>query len=192
MTEYCSAGFPHSEISGSQDICSSPKLIAACHVLRRLLMPRHSPCALYSLTYLEILVLYSWIMQAITDSFTQNCNCYPLLLQKCSTIKNSQLSSRFLWKTSLLPCFSSHLIHCSVFKVQLSSTQTPYHSQQRSRYFSLISLCLLFDSQTLALVCESSQNLTILIFLRPDANVQSLERFHLFSKALWLLLSWWR
>ena len=82
-----------------------------------------------------------------------------------------------------MPCFSSHLIHCSVFKVQLSSTQTPYHSQQRSRYFSLISLCLLFDSQTLALVCESSQNLTILIFLRPDANVQFLERFHLFSKA---------
>ena len=29
----------------------SPKLIAACHVLHRLLMPRHSPCALYSLTY---------------------------------------------------------------------------------------------------------------------------------------------
>ena len=23
-----------------------------------------------------------------------------------------------IWKTSLLPCFSSHLIHCSVFKVQ--------------------------------------------------------------------------
>ena len=88
-----------------------------------------------------------------------------------------------------MPCFSSHLIHCSVFKVQLSSTQTPYHSQQRSRYFSLISLCLLFDSQTLALVCESSQNLTILIFLRPDANVQFLERFHLFSKAFQLLLS---
>ena len=50
LLEYCSSGFPHSEISGSQDICSSPKLIAACHVLRRLLMPRHSPCALYSLT----------------------------------------------------------------------------------------------------------------------------------------------
>ena len=50
LTEYCSAGFPHSEIHGSMDICSSPWLIAACHVLRRLLMPRHSPCALYSLT----------------------------------------------------------------------------------------------------------------------------------------------
>ena len=50
MTGYCPAGLPHSEISGSMDICSSPKLIAACHVLRRLLMPRHSPCALSSLT----------------------------------------------------------------------------------------------------------------------------------------------
>ena len=47
---YCPCGLPHSEIPGSMDICSSPRLIAACHVLRRLLMPRHSPCALYSLT----------------------------------------------------------------------------------------------------------------------------------------------
>ena len=52
MTEYCSAGFPHSEICGSKDICSYPQLIAACHVLHRLLMPRHSPCALLSLTSL--------------------------------------------------------------------------------------------------------------------------------------------
>ena len=44
-------GFPHSEISGSKLICSSPKLIAAYHVLHRLLMPRHSPCALISLTF---------------------------------------------------------------------------------------------------------------------------------------------
>ena len=43
--------FPHSYISGSKLICSSPKLIAAYHVLHRLLMPRHSPCALCSLTY---------------------------------------------------------------------------------------------------------------------------------------------
>ena len=43
--------FPHSDISGSQLICSSPKLFAACHVLRRLPMPRHSPYALLSLNY---------------------------------------------------------------------------------------------------------------------------------------------
>ena len=50
VTEGCSAGFPHSEIGGSSDICSSPQLIAAYHVFHRLLVPRHPPCALYSLT----------------------------------------------------------------------------------------------------------------------------------------------
>jgi hypothetical protein len=44
------SGFPHSEIPGSKPACGSPRLIAACHVLRRLLAPRHSPYALSSLT----------------------------------------------------------------------------------------------------------------------------------------------
>src|SRR5216117_1868991 len=39
-------GLPHSEILGSQLVCSSPRLIAAYHVLRRLPVPRHPPCAL--------------------------------------------------------------------------------------------------------------------------------------------------
>ena len=50
--EVCSCGFPHSDISGSMDICSSPKLIAAYHVFHRLLVPRHPPCALIRLTNL--------------------------------------------------------------------------------------------------------------------------------------------
>ena len=49
--EVCSCGFPHSDIHGSKDICSSPWLFAAYHVFRRLLVPRHPPCALSSLTY---------------------------------------------------------------------------------------------------------------------------------------------
>ena len=49
--EVCSWGFPHSEISGSMDICSSPWLFAACHVFHRLLVPRHPPCALLRLTF---------------------------------------------------------------------------------------------------------------------------------------------
>ena len=69
ILEYCSSGFPHSEISGSTDICSSPKLIAACHVLRRLLMPRHSPCALYSLTLRDILVLFLELCRQSTGYF---------------------------------------------------------------------------------------------------------------------------
>ena len=51
MTELSSAGFPHSDICGSIVICTSPQLFAAYHVLHRLLVPRHSPCALSCLTF---------------------------------------------------------------------------------------------------------------------------------------------
>ena len=44
-------GFPHSDTCGSMDICSSPQLFAAYHVLHRLLVPRHPPCALSCLTF---------------------------------------------------------------------------------------------------------------------------------------------
>nr|ADI16941.1 hypothetical protein [uncultured Marinimicrobia bacterium HF0010_18O13] len=39
---------PHSEISGLAVVCTYPKLIAAYHVLHRLHVPRHPPCALSS------------------------------------------------------------------------------------------------------------------------------------------------
>ena len=50
MTGVRPAGFPHSDICGSRDICSSPQLFAAYHVFLRLLVPRHPPCALSCLT----------------------------------------------------------------------------------------------------------------------------------------------
>ena len=50
ILEVFSSRFPHSDISGSMDICSSPKLFAAYHVFHRLLVPRHPPCALTTLT----------------------------------------------------------------------------------------------------------------------------------------------
>ena len=52
IPEGFSGGFPHSDISGSLDICSSPKLFAAYHVFHRLLVPRHPPYALISITNL--------------------------------------------------------------------------------------------------------------------------------------------
>ena len=51
VTEVCSAGFPHSDICGSMDICSSPQLFAAYHVFLRLSVPRHPPYALSNLTF---------------------------------------------------------------------------------------------------------------------------------------------
>ena len=95
LTEYCSAGFPHSVISGSTAICASPKLIAACHDLHRLLMPRHSPCALNSLTYFlaaarkvslwfsefELCRLQSYLeIVCFTLKSSTNNLCFPLLL----------------------------------------------------------------------------------------------------------------
>jgi hypothetical protein len=56
-------GFPHSDISGSTLARNSPKHFAACHVLRRLLAPRHPPHALSSLTY----------------AFTRLARCWPAL-----------------------------------------------------------------------------------------------------------------
>ena len=75
--------FPHSEICGSKLICSSPQLIAACHVLHRLSMPRHSPYALLRLNYLSILGILSGSSLSLellchTCSFLwQNCFFYP-------------------------------------------------------------------------------------------------------------------
>src|ERR687888_400372 len=43
-------GFPIRKSAGQSLFSSSPRLIAAVHVLLRLLVPRHPPCALHILT----------------------------------------------------------------------------------------------------------------------------------------------
>ena len=43
-------GFPIRRSPDITPVCGSPELIAACHVLHRLILPRHPPCALSSLT----------------------------------------------------------------------------------------------------------------------------------------------
>ncbi len=62
-------GLPHSEIPGSKPVCSSPGLIAACHVLHRFSAPRHPPSTLSSLT----------IKYLRRESFS---SIYPTLLSK--------------------------------------------------------------------------------------------------------------
>ena len=78
-------GFPHSDIRGSKLICSSPRLIAACHVLHRLPMPRHPPYALLRLNYLRQFVPASLVLALSKNCcvpylqcFWQNCFFYPL------------------------------------------------------------------------------------------------------------------
>ena len=93
-------GFPHSEICGSKLICSSPQLIAACHVLRRLPMPRHSPYALLRLNYLQQFDLLPWFslfariaVSIHLQCFWQNCFFYPT--EKPDFLRVSPLSFMF-------------------------------------------------------------------------------------------------
>ena len=69
--------FPHSDISGSMDICSSPKLFAAYHVFLRLLMPRHSPYALSSLTFFSII---NFVLLRCSHSKSSHIPMYAPLL----------------------------------------------------------------------------------------------------------------
>ena len=66
----------HSEICGSKCAYHSPQLIAVNHVLHRLLMPRHSPCALSHFTYrfMSFSVLLNLLRFFRFASGSQNCS----------------------------------------------------------------------------------------------------------------------
>jgi hypothetical protein len=116
LTRYCRAGFPHSEISGSKLMCSSPKLFAAYRVLHRLLMPRHSPCALISLTF------SFWFSSELLKELCRhskkfslaNCNFFTHCTRKGTLFHNC-----FVASSVASACL--HHIQCSVFKVHLAS-----------------------------------------------------------------------
>ena len=70
---------PHSEIVGLAGVCPLPTLIAAYHVLHRLLAPRHPLCALCN--------LISFSQNQFAIRFFQNGGqrtSYPLLGSRCS------------------------------------------------------------------------------------------------------------
>ena len=138
MAEYCSAGFPHSEISGSMLMCSSPKLIAACHVLLRLLMPRHSPCALSSLTSsgqvpypslpckhvssltsLSLLLLANPLALGFARIYGSQELCRP---QSSLATLFYPFQSSTICVCPLLLASHAFNLHCSVFKVQLPAS----------------------------------------------------------------------
>ena len=65
ITELSSAGFPNSDISGSMAMYASPKHFAAYHVHLRLPVPRHSPCALSCLTFLQHKLAFVSVLKTI-------------------------------------------------------------------------------------------------------------------------------
>ena len=130
---------PHSEICGSTAICAYPQLIAACHVLLRLPVPRHSPCALFSLTVVLLLkilsanvrfsefvvshlILLSFVFAVALFSFQGACPVSLQFSESRGQVPSSAFSyhplassaSRFLLPTSSfrypLPIFCSFLL----------------------------------------------------------------------------------
>ena len=124
MTEYCSAGFPHSVIHGSMDMCSSPWLIAACHDLLRLLMPRHSPCALISLTFGGTHRRRIWFS---FKNYADHREVSIRLSLFYPTIRASTISCFIC-----LFCCLLHILHlrCSVFKVRTFWSLKPDRNAQ--------------------------------------------------------------
>ena len=106
-------GFPHSEISGSKFICNSPKLIAAYHVLHRLLMPRHSPCALISLTSSES-AHFRLLILTLVNSYRQSI-WFSMTVELCRLIKKFSLAKNcilpFLIKKVFLYCCLLIILH---------------------------------------------------------------------------------
>ena len=110
--KYCFRGFPHSEICGSMLICSSPQLIAAYHVLLRLLMPRHSPCALHSLTsFVQALVWFSELCKLHKKVFYWlNCIITQFLFLTVASLSSHHFSM-FSFQGPIERPKSAHISH---------------------------------------------------------------------------------
>jgi hypothetical protein len=105
VIRFCRIGFPHSEIPGSMPTCGSPRLIAACHVLHRLLLPRHPPCALSSLTT-KFTQLTSALRRSMPANFMMHfsiCSSLPTVIadrgapaESKALIKHTHFNSRLV------------------------------------------------------------------------------------------------
>ena len=83
-------GLPHSEIRGSTSARLSPRLIAACHVLHRLSVPRHPPDALNTLDHAS-----TWRGVSPANSVTRRDKTL-LRHRACNPVWNRRAASKHL------------------------------------------------------------------------------------------------
>ena len=89
------------------DICSLPQLIAACHVLHRLLVPRHPPYALFNLTSC-LSFSRSASLPSLASVLTYLCTLRSSLLQRLA-VREKILRSSYQF-SSLLALTESKII----------------------------------------------------------------------------------
>ena len=134
-------GFPHSEISGSQPVCGSPKLIAAYHVFHRLSVPRHPPCALLCLTFCTV---HRMIQSSVV---VHDYNCLSIFRSTTYHCFGKQQSHFCSDEQNRSCCFDVCLFLYSVFKVPkhvASNVLSGYLSTSRmeTKRFELSTPCL--------------------------------------------------
>ena len=152
MSEYCSDGFPHSEIHGYNGYLLLPV------AYRSLSRPSSAPDAkafpLRSFQ-LDLFEIFGSHLVELCRQF--NGSSLSKLLPsslRCSTIKTNYL---------LLPCLSLF----SLFSFQgTTSTEASYRSQPHKRDCSFTSLCLLFLADPLSL--GSARSAGVFWSLKPD------------------------
>ena len=138
VMESSSIGFPHSDVCGSMLACSSPQLIAACHVLRRRMVPWHPPCALISL------IFSSLVLRPIVSLLSS----YALHL-----ISQASLILRFATGLSLNHslCSCQGAFHRTLKTIQVPTPQLPFNSSSSRRAVRLLHDLLSFFTQEFVL-----------------------------------------
>ena len=95
-----SAGLPHSDIPGSRPVCGSPGLIAAYHVLRRLLVPRHPPCAFSRLiSNPRVVASAGFLTHHVTNLRLSNSGPRPAMRRAWADGNGSRRSAKQGWAT---------------------------------------------------------------------------------------------
>ena len=141
--------FPHSEICGSKLICSSPQLIAAYHVLHRLLMPRHSPYALIRLNFLFLInhfCSYDWSFGSrsleLLEFLEHFGYLYSLVKRFASLHSFSRCfeSSTFRWNCIALSCLPNFNLERPIKCVCFICPQISVRFLLKTSIFTLIFL----------------------------------------------------
>ena len=142
----------------------SPRLIVDRYVLHRLPMPRHSPCALISLTFCQNYVSYLVIVNFLNVIVV---NIYPFLLKKTFDIC---LISLFHFTFTCIQ-FSRYIFHLDFSKlVGLRGLEPP-----TSRLSGVRSNHLSYKPMFLIRSCESLKRIGIRFFLKPLVEICGIE-----------------
>ena len=124
------AGLLHSEIRGSQDMCSSPRLIAAYHVLLRLAAPRHPPWTCIRLTILSSPLCASFRTPGLLPS------SFPRFALAAQAFLHPRML--FCTRVRFLPLYISNFFRQKLYQSPSASSTDRGRKRQSSRTVHMV------------------------------------------------------